>query len=179
MRVFVAIEISDSDTLDSIENVQNKLEVKAGAVSRQNMHFTLQFLGEISENMIDKIRNELKKIIFSEFDIQVSGIDAFPNSKNARVIWVGIKNPGAETLIQLAKKVENALMPLGFKQDKPFKPHLTIFRIKKKNEDLSKDLKRFREYDFGKMKISSIKLKQSRLTPSGPIYSDIEVFNAN
>ena len=35
-------------------------------------------------------------------------------------------------LVKLAKNVEEKLSPLGFKSDKEFKPHITIFRIKNK-----------------------------------------------
>jgi len=81
-------------------------------------------------------------------------------------------------LIDLAKKVENVLAPLGFVPDKPFKPHITIFRIKNKVEDISKELKKFETFEFGSQKISNFKLKQSILTPQGPLYSDLEEIKA-
>ncbi|KFM15843.1 2'-5' RNA ligase protein, partial [Marine Group I thaumarchaeote SCGC RSA3] len=79
-----------------------------------------------------------------------------------------------ENLIELAKKVQNVLKPLGLISDKPFKPHITVFRIKKKIGDITKELNKQRLADFGIQKISSIKLKKSELTSNGPIYSDIE-----
>ena len=78
----------------------------------------------------------------------------------------------------MAGKVENLLSPLGFTSDKPFKSHLTVFRIKNKAGEISKELKKFEFADFGSQEISNIKLKQSILTPKGPLYSDIEVITA-
>ena len=70
------------------------------------------------------------------------------------------------------------LEPLGFFSDKPFKPHITIFRIKKKIGDITKELDRQKLIDFGIQEVTNIKLKKSELTPSGPIYSDLEEIKA-
>ncbi len=78
----------------------------------------------------------------------------------------------------LAQKIENLLKPLGFFSDKPFKPHITVFRIKKKVGDITKELENGKTMDFGIQKITSIKLKKSELTPNGPIYSDLEEITA-
>ena len=76
-------------------------------------------------------------------------------------------------LIQLSKKVEKMLEPLGFFSDKPFKPHITVFRIKKKIGDISGELENHKMINFGTQKVSNIKLKKSVLAAGGPIYSDL------
>ena len=81
-------------------------------------------------------------------------------------------------LIELSKKVEKALEPLGFFTDKPFKPHITVFRIKKKIGDISGELENKKMLNFGIQSISNIKLKKSELTSSGPIYSDLMEISA-
>ena len=174
MRTFVAIEISNDDVKKSIKDFQNNLKINAKPVSLEQLHFTLQFLGEISEQQAQKVIESLKKIEFSEFAISLKGIGVFPKPKFPRVIWVGTDEKGGKNLIELAKKVETVLKPLGLVSDKPFKPHITIFRIKKKIVDITEDLNKQRVTDFGMQKISSIKLKKSELTSEGPIYSDLE-----
>jgi len=74
--------------------------------------------------------------------------------------------------------VEQKLAPLGFKSDKPFKPHATIFRIKDKTDDITDQISKYNNVKFGTQRVSVIKFKQSVLTPSGPIYSDIGVISA-
>ena len=177
MRTFVAVEITDQGILDSIKNIQSKLNIQAKPVELQNMHFTLLFLGEISDEMAQRVQNELKTIQFDSFDINFEGIGAFPKPKFARVIWIGVKN-GAEQLVELAKKVEEKLSPLGFQSDKEFKPHMTIFRIKNKIDDITDELKKYSNTNFGSQKVIEIKFKKSVLTPNGPIYTDLQVIKA-
>jgi 2'-5' RNA ligase len=173
MRVFVAIEISNKEVINSIKKIQDKINIDAKPVETKNFHFTLQFLGEISEEITQKIIQALHTIEFSSFSITLKGVSAFPKLKFPRVIWIGTDENGGNMLIQLSKKVEKVMEPLGFFSDKPFKPHITIFRIKKKIGDITNELESQKVIDFGIQEISSIKLKKSELTSSGPIYSDL------
>jgi 2'-5' RNA ligase len=178
MRVFIAIEISNKEVINSIKIIQDKINIDAKPVESKNFHFTLQFLGEISEEIMHKIIRALRTIEFSSFSITLKGVGAFPKSKFPRVVWIGTDENGGNMLIQLSKKVEKVMEPLGFFSDKPFKPHITIFRIKNKIEDITDELKSQKVIDFGIQEISSIKLKKSELTSSGPIYSDLEEIKA-
>ena len=69
MRTFIAIEINDQDVLNSIHKIQDELNIKAKPVELHNMHFTVQFLGEVSEEMIRKISDTLSCIEFSAFSM--------------------------------------------------------------------------------------------------------------
>ena len=178
MRAFVAVEISNQEIISLIKKFQSEVNIKAKPVDSQNLHFTLQFLGEISEEISQKIKQALKTIQFSSFKVNFKGIGAFPKMKFPRVIWIGTDDAGGNALNDLAKKVENVLSPLGFTSDKPFKSHITVFRIKNKIGDISKEMERFGSYEFGSQEISNIKLKQSVLTSQGPVYSDLEEIKA-
>ncbi len=178
MRTFVAIEISNNDIINSIKKFQTEININANPVDPKNFHFTLQFLGEISEEISQKIIQALHKIEFSSFSVSMKGIGAFPKPKFPRVIWIGTDNDGGNMLIQLSKKVEKVLEPLGFFSDKPFIPHITVFRIKKKVRDITKELESQKTIDFGIQEVTSIKLKKSELTSNGPIYSDLEEIRA-
>ena len=48
MRVFIAIEILDTEILKKIQKFQDNLEINAKPVKIKQIHFTLQFLGEIT-----------------------------------------------------------------------------------------------------------------------------------
>ncbi len=149
------------------------MNIDAKPVESDNLHFTLQFLGEVSEEITHKIIQILHTIKFSSFNVNLKGIGTFPKNKLPRIIWIGTDENGGNTLIQLSKKVREALEPLEFFSDKPFKPHITVFRIKKKVENLSNNLENLKSKDFGVQRICSIKLKKSKLTSNGPIYSDL------
>ena len=174
MRTFLAAEITDQDIINSISKLQSAVEINAKAVDPNSLHFTLQFLGEIDEEQLEKIKNAISSVDFSEFRVNFQGVGVFPKPKFPRIIWIGTDNEGSKALAELAKKVENALLPLGFKNDKPFKPHITVFRIKNKINDITKELKRFESANFGTQNITSFKLKKSILTSSGPTYIDLK-----
>jgi len=174
MRTFVAIEVSDQNVLNSISHVQSELSIKAKPVELHNMHFTVQFLGEISEEMTRKISDALNSLEFTPFLISFVGIGVFPKPSFPRVIWIGT-NEGVNELEKLAEIIRAKLSQLEFSPDKKFKPHITIFRVKNKIEDVSNKLEKFSAYPFGKQTISEIKLKKSELTPNGPIYTDLLV----
>ena len=178
MRTFVAIELSNDEVVESIKKFQSEININARPVEPTNFHFTLQFLGEVTEDVSQKIIQALQTIEFSSFSVNLKGIGAYPKPKFPRVIWIGTDEVGGNLLIQLAKKVEKVLEPLGFFSDKPFKPHLTVFRIKKKIGDITKELEKQKTIDFGIQKITEIKFKKSELTPNGPIYSDLEEVKA-
>ena len=178
MRVFVAVEISNNKVISSIKKFQETIQINARPVESKNFHFTLQFLGEISDQMVKKVIGALRLVEFSSFDVNFRGVGAFPKPKFPRVVWIGTDSSGGDNLIELSKMVQKTLEPLGFFSDKPFKPHITIFRIKKKIGDITEVLTSQKMVDFGMQKVTSIKLKKSELTPNGPIYSDLVEINA-
>lgn len=171
MRVFVAVEITDEIIIQRITELQSRLDIKAKKVEPHNLHFTLQFLGEVPNEFVKEISTALKKIEFSSFSVNIRGVGVFPKSK-PRVVWVGVDQYGGKELSKLAEKVEHVLKPLGFSNDKLFKPHVTILRVKNKITIDKLNM------EFGVQRISSIKLKQSVLTKDGPIYTDIEEIDA-
>ena len=179
MRTFVAIEVDDKGILQKIRSVQESTSFKASPIRIDQIHFTLQFLGEIDEGLCEKVKDVLRTIAFSQFDLSLKGIGGFPNLKNPRVIWIGSDKKGAEKLITLAREIEMKLTPLGFKKDKKFKPHLTILRVKHKVGDISLQMKEYETIEFGTQIVSKIKLKRSVLSPKGPEYSDLLVVNEN
>lgn len=173
MRSFVAIEISSNEIINLISKFQSEININAKPVEPYNLHFTMQFLGEISQETAKKVMLSLNAIKFSKFVVNFKGVGVFPKLNFPRIVWIGTDENSGNLLIKLAKKVEDALTPLGFSVDKPFKPHITVFRIKNKIGDISKELDKFKSIDFGTQEITGFKLKQSVLSSKGPIYSDL------
>ena len=173
MRAFVAIDISNESVKNQIKKFQTEIDINAKPVESKNFHFTLQFLGEISHDMSQEIIQSLMAIKFSSFQIDLKGIGTFPKSKFPRIVWIGTGEKGKEMLIRLAKDVEEKLKPHGFFADKPFKPHVTVFRIKKKTGGISEKLDSTEPRFFGTQDITSIQLKKSEITPKGPVYTNL------
>ena len=180
IRSFLAIDI-DADLLDKIKTVEDefkKIDANIKYVNIENMHLTLKFFGNIDLNMIDKIQCSVKKVIneHKPFKINIKGSGAFPNTKQIKVIWIGLEEN--KDLIKLQKNLDNEFNKLGFNLERNYKSHLTIGRMKNgKNKNLIQDkIKEYEDYTIGSMTVKKIALKKSTLTPQGPIYENIEVF---
>ena len=178
MRVFVAVEISNDEILKNIQTFQKDVQINAKPTKIDQIHFTLEFLGEINQVKYDQVKSVMEKISFSSFDISLKGVGGFPNLKNPHVIWIGIDDNGAKKLISIANEIGMKLTELGFENEKKFKPHLTIFRVKKKINDISVMMKEYQTVEFGTQTVSKIKVKRSVLSPKGPEYSDLLEVNA-
>lgn len=169
----MAVEISNEKAVRAITEFQSRINIDAKPVESHNLHFTLQFLGEISGEIAEKVCTALRKIEFASFLVKLRCVGAFPKLKFPRVVWIGTDEYGGSCLSELAKKVEVVLEPLGFSNNK-FRPHVTILRVKNRTK-----LEAFEPIEFGAQKISSIKLKQSVLSAHGPTYSDLEEIKAS
>ena len=90
MRVFLAVEISNDKILKNIQTFQKNVQIGAKPTKIDQIHFTLKFLGEIDESKCEQVKDTIKKISFSSFDLSLKGVGGFPNLKNPRVIWIGI-----------------------------------------------------------------------------------------
>ncbi|MGB8937959.1 MAG: RNA 2',3'-cyclic phosphodiesterase [Candidatus Nitrosopolaris sp.] len=183
IRAFIAVEVSNTI---GIEKLQQELVSDTGwrcdqarPVKSHNLHFTLIFLGDVGLESINKIKNKLSELQFEPITITFTGIGGFPNSNFARVVWVGVDADGCQKLASLADQVVLKLSELGFRLDKPFSPHLTIFRINGGNLKLRTELLyKYGKKDFGSDVGDKVHLKRSDLTPSGPIYTNIFTVNA-
>ncbi len=170
MRLFVAASVP----IELREKLREKSAEIAGdgikLVEPENMHITLRFLGEISDEK--EIVQRLKDIKFERFRCAVRGIGAFPSQDYIKVIWAGVESNGK--LEDLAAKVSSALE--GLPGDGRFSAHVTMARVRKKV-----DLKKFIEEnndEFGEFEVESFELIKSALSPKGPEYSLIEKFHA-
>ena len=131
MRTFVAIEINNREILDNITKFQKDANIDAKAILPEQIHFTLQFIGEIDDISKEKIVNAINRIEFSKFEITLEGIGAFPRTKSPRVIWIGVDKAGGELISALASQVNTKLSELGFKTNKNvILKHILLFCIR-------------------------------------------------
>jgi 2'-5' RNA ligase len=94
------------------------------------------------------------------------------------VIWVGVDEQGKREMNSLAESVICKMKDIGFRPDKPFTPHMTIYRVKKAQLRASEIFSAYSTRNLGQDVINKVALKSSNLTPYGPVYSDIFVVHA-
>ena len=189
MRAFIAVDLSDAIRAQ-IATLQQELaslglQGTATFVNPKQAHQTIKFLGEVPEETVERIKGALATIRQEPFEIRLCGVGFFPQVapekvRNIRVIWVGITEGGAQ-MKALQEGVESALHGLGFPREQRFNVHVTLCRVKrpfKSKSELSRVLLKIAELraaDLGTMRVESLKLKKSTLTPRGPIYEDLYV----
>ena len=145
-------------------------------VAAENLHLTLQFLGEVDPGRLPGVRKALDAAVIGHeaFRLGLRGAGAFPSPERPRVIWVGAGGGGAAA-VSLAASVAAALASLGFTPDgRPFVPHLTVGRVGDPPRDrgpLRRLLEAVRDRDWGGHLIPAAHLMRSELFPAGPIYS--------
>ncbi len=176
MRTFLAVPLPENVRQVVHGFIQNeaKKELPIKWVAYENLHITLKFLGDIDMNMKAKVVQAVAGVCrrYSPFQVRLQGLGCFPGPRNPRVLWLGVAE-GGQGLCDIAGELEKGLLPLGFKEEKKFHPHLTIGRIKKScrvDDILSKDL------STDPVDIHSVVLFRSTLKPTGPVYDEIERF---
>jgi 2'-5' RNA ligase len=180
-RIFIAIKVDAGEALlkmlSEFKSRLNGENIKW--VSADNIHITLAFLGNTEDEQIKTISKMLRTACegFGEFDLTIKGSGVFKSFNDPRVIWTGIEP--SQKLNQL-----NGLIIIGLKEagirmeDRPFKPHLTLARIKylKPGNTLKEVIELFREAEIQKMPVNEVILYESVLLPSGPVYKPIGKF---
>ena len=180
VRTFIAIALSDEihRNLAAFQNSLKKHNADISWVKPDNIHLTLQFLGEIHSNLVEKIGRCLEEIIptQSAFTFEVAGTGVFPNPKRARVLWIGVTQ-GKKMVIQLQSEIAKSLEKLNIlTEDRAFHPHLTLGRVRSpKNLDtVIAELLNQTKLSFGMVPVIHVTLFSSRLSPSGAIYTPLK-----
>ncbi|HKT22160.1 MAG TPA: RNA 2',3'-cyclic phosphodiesterase [Nitrososphaerales archaeon] len=180
MRAFVALEVP-AGVLDALVSFQTELS-SSGAdiklVERENLHFTVKFLGEIGDQQAEEARSRLEKLSLKGARAEVKGVGAFPTPSRPRVVWAGVAKDQEHLILPTAKEVIDTLEGIGERDERPFQLHLTFARVRsgRNLHELADVIGRNAGRSFGMADFASLKLKSSRLTPQGPIYSDIGVY---
>lgn len=145
-------------------------------VNAQNLHLTLRFLGDIPEDSVPRLADNIKKNVdgFGVFDLSLSGLGGFPNLKRPRVIWTGVEI-GKDKLRDLAAGMETACIESEFGNgDKRFSPHLTIGRVKNP-AGLGGILEKIGRTSFKTepFVVYEVTIFKSDLSPAGPKYTSL------
>jgi RNA 2',3'-cyclic 3'-phosphodiesterase len=182
-RAFIALDLPPA-IQEAIEQQTSRLRKTLGDelvrwVAPHNLHLTLKFLGNVPNSHLDFIKRMLTQTAdsHSAFDLQVSGLGSFPNSKRIRVLWVGIHAPAE--LASLQKSIESGTQRLGYEKEmRAFSPHLTLGRVRqtidpKQLQTISQTLAMTQLGRIGIARVDSVHLYQSDLNSDGSVYTNL------
>ena len=182
MRIFVAIDVGDEKIIERLRGAQEILRISGAdlkLVEPQNLHFTMKFLGEVPEVLVRDVESRLASVSRGSFSVGYRGLGVFPSPSRISVVWVGAQRDSAERLDRLASEVDQALQGISTRDSGKFQPHVTIARVRsgREKENLVREVTKHVDTFFGEEKVGPLKLKRSELTPGGPIYTDLAVFD--
>jgi len=170
-RLFIAVPIPSNIKDDVISKI--KLPSGFKVTRPDNIHITILFLGDTSEEDIPKIIDIMEKSLSGEksFDLSIDSFGQFPERGFPNIIFVTGKIGNIE-LFKLADKIREPLEKIGFKDSKPFKYHITVARNKYKERSDFNFPEITSDHTF---KVAEVVLYKSDLQPSGPVYTGLKV----
>ena len=182
MRAFLAVALPEEArrSLTKLQETlaQSRAEVKW--VEPPNLHVTLKFFGEVTDEQRQAIEGLLRRLAHQEgpFGLALDGLGAFPSLTAPRVIWVGLAE-GTQALARIAGAIERegAAMRLA-NEERPFAAHVTLGRVRspRTRQALVQRLHASAWRPPTPWPVASLRLYQSILTPGGPRYSVLAEF---
>ena len=190
MRLFVALDIDAPirERMARFLDGVREFAPDARWVRAESLHITLKFIGERPDRELDSIKKALEEIRMPATGLNFRAYGFFPTLRSARVFWIGVD--ADQHLPQLAGAVERVLEPLGIKPEgRDFSPHLTLARGKsaasqrRPDDHATRAFHRLQEKlsalpppEFGTMTAREFFLYQSKLSPAGSQYTQLQRF---
>ncbi|MGC9976861.1 MAG: RNA 2',3'-cyclic phosphodiesterase [Syntrophales bacterium] len=183
IRSFLAID-PPQEIFNEIIKIQERLRKTLQGDIRwlrpEGIHLTLKFFGYIHDSDVANISNVVKNSVanMKALLLNMRSLGAFPTVTRPRVLWLGIDGD-TDAVINLQMRIDATLENCGFKkEDRPFKPHLTLARVKEPKGliGLAEALKKNEDYDAGSFYVRGLTLFKSDLKPTGAVYTKLSYF---
>lgn len=136
-----------------------------------NLHLTLRFIGEISEDVAADVDEALARLRARRCLLQLAGTGVFGGDR-PRNLWVGVeRNP---ELVALRDKIEHALTRAGLPPEpRKFAPHVTLARLNNPPHDkVAEFLAAHAAFRAEPLPVEAFSLIASYQTKAGSIYED-------
>lgn len=177
-RTFIAIEVPKARAI-KLQRLQTLIAPdvpSARWTGFEQFHLTLAFLGDVDERDLTEVCRAVEEAVegFDPFPLQIEGLGVFPDTDKPRVLWAGLTGEGLEDLHALREAVFEAAKNAGYPPDPKFAAHLTIGRLKFKNDsppDLEHLLRHFQLWNGGQFEVEEVVTFGSELGPEGSSYT--------
>lgn len=178
MRLFLAHEVPAARKL-SLEKALRPLRLRlrgARWLRRESWHVTLKFLGEVADERVGEVEAVAGAVAAAALPstTALTGVGAFPSARRARVLWVGLEDPGG-TMAGVAAALEEELGRAGFRQEsRTWTPHLTLarFRVPGPIGDVLEEVGEL-DLDRAPWEVGEVVLFRSHLRREGAVYEPV------
>lgn len=108
MRLFIAINFEDQikEKIQEIINELEKSSIQGRFVSKDHLHLTLEFLGEIPDERVDVIKKIMDEANLNPFTLKLSGVGYFKRPQG-NIYWLGLEEN--QNLMDTKKQFINSL----------------------------------------------------------------------
>jgi len=176
-RTFLAIDV-DAPVRARLARIAERFSVagaKVRGVARENIHLTLNFLGEVADDMLNDVCHAVADVAATAepFDFAVGRVCCIPASGQPKVVWVDVDDPSGQ-LIELQEDLTAAMTEMGFRPDhRKYHPHVTIARVRyAESPDAVRDaVAPYAQADFAPQYAMHVTTYTSALAPDGPTYA--------
>ena len=146
----------------------------------EGIHLTLKFFGDITGDDITRIADaaEQEATTKKPLELQVKTVGVFPDLKRPRVVWLGMAGD-VDRLLALQTALDKRFAALGFpKEDRPFRAHLTLGRIKTSKGllGMAQAVEQGAAAEAGSFRAAGLTLFKSDLKPAGAVYTKLAEF---
>lgn len=175
MRTFIGFPTPPSPALASVLDRLEAFRPRPRCVVPAQLHVTLHFLGETSEDQVPALAHVLNVACRAEppLELEMRGLGVFPRLAAPTVVWVGFRD--STRIANLADRIARACETLGFpRESRPYQPHLTLARIKgAAPHGLPDWIAENADVPLGRFEVTEIHLYRSDPGPDGPIYTPV------
>jgi 2'-5' RNA ligase len=141
--------------------------------SDEQLHLTLRFIGEVDRHLARDVHAALGSIHQPSFEVAATGLGTFGRRGQPDVVWVGAAPQ--EPLHALHKKVDQALVRVGVAPDRrAYHPHITLARLKRGAGPVDAFMAGNGGFATPPFDVGAFGLFESRLTPEGAVYTQVE-----
>jgi 2'-5' RNA ligase len=136
-----------------------------------NLHLTLRFIGEITEDLAADVDEALAQLKARRFTLQLAGTGVFGGNR-PHTLWVGVERD--PDLILLHDRIELALIRIGLAPEpRRFAPHVTMARLRDPVLDmLGHFLAAHARFRADPLPVEHFSLVASFPTKAGSVYED-------
>ena len=173
VKLFVGLDFNQT-TKAKIQHINDMLEsvVKDGyKVMKNNLHMTLRYIGEVTEQKHQVISEALKTHLMDVegFKLKDSGLGTFVH-QDKHTVWLGVQK--SDALISLYDTVSKALNSVGVAEEhRGFHPHVTL----RKKAALTEELSAIKTESF-EVYVKRVTLFKSHWVLKALVYTPIETF---
>ncbi|WP_408096589.1 RNA 2',3'-cyclic phosphodiesterase [Peredibacter sp. HCB2-198] len=168
MKLFLSLDVSEL----KLDLKKLKVNLSKGKnfdfqwLPEEQRQIPLVSLGEVDEESFQRIEPSLHSVAKQTraFKLKFEGMSAYPDTKEARLLWVGVQNSK-----EVRALYEKMVAALELHPEKEFKPYLPVVRLRNHRE-VSDILSPHKNTDFGKFTITRLVVYEMTLGGAFPLY---------